>query len=370
MRWTRLALLVAAALTFVAPCPAQDADKDAKPAPDRMTAALDARIAGKVSLDDVRIDAFWSQNGKGSSIRIYGNGVAICDERLQFTVKKSDVIALLTLLRKAHFGAMPEHYGEGEEDEEHEGPRLKGRVSVRAGHLFKSVLQLVDGEQSAEFEALALKILATCQGAAQNGTGAASIADGLEKLTSGSLAPESLEIRFQRRVKASATNPGDAWILELEGRRVTDSRMPPGKMPPPARRLTLSEAEFQALTKLLVETDAGKIPINVYAPEYTDLTITLLGRTRFISGRKFLNMTSETHGERQKAFDRIDEAMGALHDRVEKEGQTVKLPPKPSAASSAAAEKEKEKEREREREGKRGDKDNRKPTAKPSPRPD
>ena len=44
-------------------------------------------------------------------------------------------------------------------------------------------------------------------------------------------------------------------------------------------------------------------------------------------------MTPETHGEKQKAFDRIDEAMRALHDRVEKEGNEVKSPPKPPAAS-------------------------------------
>jgi hypothetical protein len=373
MRRARIALLAAFAaaswLFPAAPLPAatrlEEPDRDARPAPDHLTAALDARISGKASLDDVRIDASWSRDGRVSSVRVYGNGVVICDGKLQFKVKKSDVVALLVTLRKAHFGAMPEHFGEGEEDEEHEGPRLRGRVSVRAGGIFKSVLQLVDGEQSAELEALARKILETCKGAAQKGTGAESIADGLQKLTTGGLAPEALEIRFQRRVKASGESAGEAWILELEGRRVTDSLMPPGKMPPPARQLVLSDADFQSLTKLLADAGVGQIPINVYTSEYTDLMISLLSRTRFISGRKFLNMTPETQGEKQKAFDRIDEAMRALHDRVEKEGKAVKSAPKQAAASKEKAEKEKEREREREEERER-EKENRKPAVTPS----
>ena len=45
--------------------------------------------------------------------------------------ERADVVAVLVALRKARFGAMPEHFGESEEGEKNEGPRLKGRVDVR-----------------------------------------------------------------------------------------------------------------------------------------------------------------------------------------------------------------------------------------------
>jgi hypothetical protein len=35
----------------------------------------------------------------------------------------------------------------------------------------------------------------------------------------------------------------------------------------------------------------------------------------------FANVTPETHGDRQKVFDRIVERLTRLEDRVEKEGQ-------------------------------------------------
>jgi hypothetical protein len=328
----------------------QDPDRD-KPAAraakgsDAIDAALEKRIQGKASLDDVRIDASWSPASEHSSIRIYGNGVVICDGKLQFSVKRADVISILTALRKSGFGSMPAYFGEGEEGERNEGPRLKGRVDVRAGSISKSVLQLVDGEQSKELEALAGKVLDVCHGATQLGTGAESFADGFQKLTSGALAPEVLGITLQRLVKKPDEGAGHVgWILELEGRRVTDTLMPVGKMPPPKKLLVLSDADFKNLVRLLSDEHAGELPINVYASEYTDLNLSLFNRSRVISGRRFLQMTPESLGEKQKAFERIYESFRALHERAQKEGKTVRPPAPPSASSKESSERERERE--------------------------
>ncbi len=387
MRRTRIALFAALAagswLAAAAPLTAtpqpQDADRDkaqAAPSPDPLAAALDARIAGKASLDDVRIDTTWFRDGRGSSARVFGDGVVVCDAKLQTRVPKAEVVVLLKALRKARFGAMPDHFGEGEEGEEdekkdkdadkdkNEGPRLKGRIHLRIGALSKGVLQLVDGEQSEELEALSAKILGVCRGAAKAGTGADSIADGLQKISSGALAPEVLEMTLQRRVKPSGQSAGEVWILTLEGRRVADSLLPPGRMPPPTRRLVLKEAEFQALVKLLADSHVGEIPINVYTADYTDLNLTLLNRSRFITGRKFLQMTPETHGEKQKAFDAIDAALADLHARIQKEGKPDRATPPASAAAKESAEKEREREREKEKERER-EKEERKPSVTP-----
>ncbi len=50
------------------------------------------------------------------------------------------------------------------------------------------------------------------------------------------------------------------------------------------------------------------------------MTVAILKYSRTIAGRRFLGMTPETHGEKQKAFDRITAALEALHARLEKEG--------------------------------------------------
>ena len=371
MRLTRLVLLAAAALvlghTAAAARPAAGVPAPKKAASvSPLDAALDARISGKASLDDVRVEASWSTDGRASITRLYGDGVALCDRRLQIHVSKDRVLAVLRALRRARIGAMPDRFGEGEEGEEdekreaeekHEGPRLKGRVSVRVGSLSKMVLQLIDGEQSAELEKLAAEILAVCHGA-KAGVGADDLADGFRKLDAGSLAPQTFALNLQYRRKAAGTVPGEAWILEIEGRRVTDSLIPPSPSAPRSRRLVLSDADFQALTKGLAGDGIADLPINLYSADYTDLGVAILNRSRSISGRKFLNMTPETHGEKQKAFDRILEALRALHARVEEQGEEV---PRTAAPAPKASEKERESEEERERE-----RENRK---KPTPAP-
>ena len=348
--------LFALALACSLVTPSGAAAAEASPAADDIGPALEKRIRGEASLDDVRIDVGWTRQAKYLTARIYGNGVVICDGKLQFTVKKADVVAILKTLEKARFGSMPSHYGEAEgeeeEEEKNEGPRLKGRIAVRAGPISKSVQQMAEGEQSEPFEALAVKILGVCQGASR-GVGAQSLADGLQKVVSRSLAPEVLEVTVQRRAENKKDRGQSGWILEIEGRRATDQRMPVGQMPPAPRLLILSAADFLALAAVLEQARPGEIPLNVYASVYTDLRVTLLNQSRVISGRRFQSMTAETHGEKQKAFDRIIDAFQALHERVQKEGKPVRVvTPSPDSRKE-----EQEREREREKKEKEKEKD-------------
>jgi hypothetical protein len=263
-------------------------------------------------------------------------------------MSRGQVIAMLETLRKARFGSMPDRFGESEEDERNEGPRLKGRIAVRAGSVSKTVIQLVDGEQSAEFASLAERLLRICEGPARKGVEAASLNDGLKKLASGELAPEALQVTVQRRFAKPDTEAGVAgWILQLEGRRVLAEVLPTGKTILPHTLLVLSDAEFHELARLLADNRAGEIPINVYAPEYTDLQLAVLQWSRAISGRRFLNLTPETHGEKQRSFDRLYEAFRALYERARKDGTSV-----PSSVTPPIPEKDNESERERAKEKK------------------
>lgn len=329
--WLRAATLIAAlwgALGSIgsgAPRPeAREAreDRDAPSSPSPIGAAIAKRIRGRAPLDDVRVDVEWPVDGRLTSARVYGNGVGIWDRSSQFRLPKTQVLAILKALQAGKFGSMPERFGESEGDERNEGPRLKGRISVRVGSISKTVIQLMEGEQSSEFGALAQRLLGICRVSARTGVGATGLADGLEKVAAGSLAPEAFQATVQWRADQAAG--GGGWILQVEGRRILDEVLPGGKAPPPPQKvLILPEADFESLLKRVSERHPHAIPINVYSPEYTDLHLSVLRSTRSISGRRFLGMTPETKGEFQKDFDDIYEAFRALHERVRAEGTTV-----------------------------------------------
>jgi len=279
---------------------------------DRLTPALEQRINGKAGLGDVQVDVFWSRGGRATTARIFGNGVGIWRREAQFQLSKAQVLGILRTIEKARFGSMPDQFGEDEEGEKNEGPRLKGQLVVLAGTVRKSTLQLMDGEQSRALARLVEKILEICEGPARKGVRAASMTDALRMLASGRLAPEVLEVAIQRRPDPkgpAGSEPG--WTLRVAGLQVSEE---------PGRSLSLSEKAFHDLAALLSEAEPSMLPQSLYAASYTDVTIAILKYSRTIAGRRFLGMTPESNGEKQKAFDRIVAALEALHARVEREG--------------------------------------------------
>jgi hypothetical protein len=294
-----LVVLLAAALAGAAGARADEDESE-----DRLTPALESRIKGKTGLGDVRVDVFWSRGGRATTARIFGDGVGIWKREKQFRLTRAQVLDILRAIEKARFGAMPDQFGEDEEargNEKNEGPRLKGQLAVRAGAQRKSTLQLVDGEQSKAFARLVERII-----------GAASMRGALEMLAGGKLAPEVLEVTLQRRPDPKATaDPAAAWTLRVAGLRASEE---------PGRSLALSEKEFHDLASLLSETDPSALPQSLYAASYTDFSIAILAYSRTIAARRFLGMTPDSNGEKQKAFDRLAAALEALHARVQREG--------------------------------------------------
>lgn len=90
--------------------PGKDGDEEPS-SPDRIRHVLDQRIEGKASLDDVRVDVFWSRDGKVTRTKVFGNGIGIWQGRLQFGISRSQVLAILRALQKSRFGSMPDRLG-------------------------------------------------------------------------------------------------------------------------------------------------------------------------------------------------------------------------------------------------------------------
>ena len=330
------------------------------PVADPLSKPLAERIAGKRPLDDVRIDVDWVRGSAPVHARIYGDGAAIWQRRVQFSLTRDQVIAILKLLRDARFGAMEGTFGADMEGETESPLRLRGRIVLRLGPQVKRVAQFVDGDQSPELAALADKILSICEGPAARGKGTASLSAGLRSLAANELFPETLSVALQRveagvkEGESKSESKETRWILRVDGRSATDREILPGRRPPAPRRLILSETEFRSLAKALSSEPVESLPANLYAPVYTDLRVAVLDQSRGVIARPFLNTTPETHGEKQKAFDRIFAVLQKLHERVQREGRPFEEVDVDAGERKREAEerrREEEREREREREG-------------------
>jgi hypothetical protein len=325
--------------------PNTTAGQEAPTPSDRFAEELQRCARGGSSLDSVRIETQWLASPGGSSAIVFGRGVGIWNRSMQFRLRRSDVAGILRVLREGGFASMPDHFGEAEGAGRQDAPRLKGRLSLRIGSMEKTVIQLVDGEQSKELATLAERTLAVCRGPAEKGVAAANLAEGLRMLASRRLEPEVFELTLQRRPRPGSGRT--ARLLRLEGRRVTSRAMPEGKVPPPARELDLSESAFASVLELLSANEAASLPINLFASEYTDLSVRVLDRSRLTTARQFLGTTPETHGEKQRAFDRIVGELARLEDEVQARGK-----PSPAVERIRAPEGVEKKEEEREKEKK------------------
>jgi hypothetical protein len=291
-----------------------------------LDAALEKRAAGKASLDDIEIDVSWQLEQGNRSAHIWGDGVGIWQDSVQFRLSRDQVLSLVKMLADAKIGAMPQPGARAPapSPKSARSPlRLRGELTVIAGDVRTHRQQLTKGEQSEALSGLAMRILEISEkAAAADGVRASSLQDGLAKVAAGTLAPQTFSATVRRQatsVKEGEAGP-EGWLLRIQGRRASDRLMPKGQLPPPPRELELSESDFRKLVQGVQADDPTSLPPNTYAPAYTDVTITVLDRTKNVPARPYLDVTPETHGEKQKSFDRLYELLRAIHETVQSQG--------------------------------------------------
>jgi hypothetical protein len=267
------------------------------------------------------------EGGAARSAEIHGNGVAIWNGRRQFTLDPAGIRAVLAAFDAAAFAELRDVYGGRSVREP--GPvrvpdgnpaaEVTCRVSLELDGLRKEVAQLSVGEQSAALRRLAGAILAACEEPARAGIEAADLADGLAKVAAGRLAPEVLRVTFQRRPeRASVGRAG--LVLEVNRARATSRRPGADGGQERAVSVALPPAELASLAGSLAQADPASFPTNLWAGDYTDLTVAVLGHGRTVQARRFTGMSAATHGARQRAFDDVCERLLALERRVRREG--------------------------------------------------
>lgn len=271
------------------------------------------------------------------SLSVYGDGTGIWDNRRQFELTPEQLGSLLQALQEADFASMKEVYGGKEAGGDPKAPPKKPaadfviqvtcRVEVTLGRLSKRVVQRVKGKQSQEFKKLANQLFEICRKPSRQGIEASGLNDGLSKLAGDQLKPQSWQLMMHRRPdERSALEGNIGFLLRIAGDTVTSRNFDPAAGYTDPLELHLSESDLQQLARRLAELDPDGLPVNLYARDYTDLNIRLLNHRKSVQARQFAGMTAAAHGQAQKNFDAIYEALYQLHLRVINEGKPAEKP--------------------------------------------
>jgi hypothetical protein len=245
--------------------------------------------------------------------------VGIWDGSVQFRLSRAQVLEIVRLLLEAKVGAMPQPGAKPSAGAARKAPlQMRGDLLVVAGSERTQLQQLTRGEQSEALSRLVTRLLELSEKAAAGGIRASSLQDGLAKVGDGTLAPQTFLVLVRRQTTAGSE--GDSFLLRVEGLRASDRLMPKDRTPPPARELTLTDVYLRKLALAIRAQDPASLAKTTYAPTYTDVTIAVLDHERNVPARPYLDVTPETHGEKQKAFDRLYAMLRELHERVQKDG--------------------------------------------------
>jgi hypothetical protein len=234
---------------------------------------------------------------------IYGNGVAVWNNSVQFRLDEQRINRILAAFDAAHFENMPPAQ---------EGERLRRRAGIHAGDYSREVIDTWEAEQEREekhkkdsgLEKLVNSIFTIVTPVAKKGgASAASLTVGLEEVASGRLAPETLSVILL--VKPELGRPGreDGFLLRIEDGFAGGTPYTAQGIGAPTR-IKLSESQLREIASRLASFDPEAFPINLYATDYVDLRVTVMNRSKNIVARQFAGLTP-TKYESQKRFDSL-----------------------------------------------------------------
>ncbi len=258
-----------------------------------------------------------------ATLEIHGNGVAIWDNKRQFSLAPEDIKALLTVIRDADFGAMPDAFRRSK------GPAPPGlacRVILRLETTAKQVTQPTGATASEDFLKLADQLFDFARELAKKSIDAADLNDALTKLADGKLAAETLTLVSNR--KPNRKHPDvEGWVINLSGNQVTTRSYNPVQGYDEPIAFTLDQKAFSELAKRLAKLQVGNMLSTLPAEHQTAVRIIALGRKREIKSRVVDPMPTEHPPKGMKQFGQLIDTLAWLHHIVLTEGRPINAPP-------------------------------------------
>jgi len=263
-----------------------------------------------------------------TSARVFGNGIGLWNDERQFRLDPDRLGSLLSALQGAGFPGMDDTYGGAPRPAPPPGGAMVTisicRVELSLGAYNKRAVQLARGEQSPTLKELADDLLEICQAPARLGLTAASLRDGLEKISRGELAPETLRIVVHRKPRKKEDPPG--FLLRVAGNRATTRAYEPARGYRDPVVLRMHAPELRALARELAARDPATWPSNLYAVDYTDLSIRVLNHEKAIQARQFAGLAPSAHGRQQRAFEEVFAILQGLHRNALDQGHLMANP--------------------------------------------
>lgn len=232
------------------------------------------------------------EGGSDDDVVIYGNGVAIWNDRRIVRIPESDVEKIRGAFRESDFEQIPAVSTRGK--------RLRYRAGLRTPTSHHEASQTWESPENEALRDLVDAIFAIVQPAVASGVTTSSLSDGLRAVAQGGLPPEALQLIMH--VRPAGGDGG--FLMRVEHGRATSARYI-GDQLTPAREIDLPDATLRDLASRLAAADPATLPINLHAPGYIELIVNVLGHEKNILAREFAGMTPDRHGQDQVRFDEL-----------------------------------------------------------------
>ena len=298
---------------------------------------LERAVSERAGWDTLRLLVECREGSAMTSVKVFGNGLGIWNDERQFLLLPDEIGSLLGALQRADFPGMEDTYGGPGSLRKPPPPSPDGggmvtmvtcRIDLGLAGYDKQVVQLAPGEQSPTLKKLAEDLLKVCHPRARLGLAASSLRDGLEKVSREELAPETWLVVMHRKPGeklGDGTPPG--FLLRLAGYQAATQPYDPVTGYRDPVLLDMGAKEIGILARELAARDPASWPGNLYAADYTDLTIRVLNHEKTVQARQFAGLAPAAHGHHQKDFEKVLEVLERLHRTVLERGQ-----PTPTAA--------------------------------------
>ncbi|HEV7239408.1 MAG TPA: hypothetical protein VGQ36_09220 [Thermoanaerobaculia bacterium] len=276
-----------------------------------------------VPLEDVRITAERTTDDRqGQHVVIYGDGVAVWNNKIQFRVDADTIKQMLGSFDAAAFETIPTASPKGKflrrraairagayereawESWEYELTRNDERETIRRSNERKGI-EDKELEKEPALTTLVDSIIDTVVPIVEKGgTTAESLADGLKKVASGQLAPETLSVTMIVKPEPGRGEDSGGFLFRIDGATAIWSDFQGEQRGfADARKVKLSASRMRDLATRLSSFDPESMPINLYSPKYEEVTISVMNREKNIVARQFAGLTPAKHGEAQTRFD-------------------------------------------------------------------
>jgi len=294
-------------------------DLEAEPDLDsRETAGSRLRLRLRFAINDpadpdLRLSTECHTDRGHQSLRVWGNGVAICNRRSQVLLSAEEIDRLLVAVLESGFPDLAPIQG-GEEEPSTSAvasprlqpPQLVCRVELELDELKAQAVQLAKGVQLVALTQLAERLLQVCETPSQLAVKATSLEDGLAKIAEGLLAPETLLLVLQHRPG------GPGFHLKLEGVEVTIRSFDPEQGFQEPVTVQLPTAEVRALALDLMRLQPSTLPSNLRSAGITELSLTILDQVKSIQARLSLRPGGETTPQANRSFTEVLDRMEAF----------------------------------------------------------